>query len=36
VLQDELGEAFRHYEYLRGVLDQPGVQARVPYVVEIQ
>jgi protease-4 len=35
-LKDELGEAFRHYEYLRGILDEPGVQARMPYVVEIQ
>ncbi len=36
VLQDELGEAFRHYEYLRGVLDKPEVQARLPYVIDIR
>ncbi len=34
-LKDELGGAFRHYEYLRGMLDQSGVQARMPFVVEV-
>ncbi len=36
VLQDELGEAFVHYEHLRGMLDGDEVQARMPYVVEIR
>jgi protease-4 len=35
VLRDELGEAFGHYEYLRNVLDEGGIQARMPVVVEI-
>jgi protease-4 len=34
-LEDELGAAFAHYEYLRNVLDEPGVQARMPVVVDI-
>ena len=36
VMKDELGEAFRHYEYLRGMFDESGVQARLPYVLEIR
>ncbi len=36
VLQDELGESFRYYESLREMLDEGGVQARLPYVIEIQ
>ena len=36
VMQDELGEAFVHYEHLRGMLDGDEVQARMPYVVEIR
>jgi protease-4 len=35
-LKEELGEAFGHYEHLRGMLDEKGVQARVPYLLEIQ
>jgi protease-4 len=35
-LKEELGEAFDHYEHLRGMLDERGVQARVPYLMEIQ
>jgi protease-4 len=35
-LKDELGGVFRDYEYLRGMMDQAGVQARMPYVVDIQ
>jgi protease-4 len=35
-LKDELGDAFRHYEYLRGMTNESGVQARLPYVVDIQ
>jgi protease-4 len=34
-LGDELGRSFAHYEYLRNALDQNGVQARMPVVVEI-
>jgi protease-4 len=34
-LKDELGEAFAHYEYLRTALNQDGVQARMPVVLEI-
>ncbi|MDR1671820.1 MAG: signal peptide peptidase SppA [Alistipes sp.] len=34
-LKDELGETFDHYQYLRSMFDEPGVQARLPYVVEI-
>lgn len=37
VLQDELGEAFVHYDNLRRMLDdEDGVQARLPYVLEIR
>ncbi len=36
VLKDELGKAFNHYEYLRGMIDMPGVQARLPYVIDIR
>jgi protease-4 len=35
VMQDDLGESFAHYEYLRGMLDRGGVQARLPFVLEI-
>ncbi len=36
VVRDELGDAFRHYEFLRGMIDEPGVQARMPYVIDIR
>ncbi|MDR2890802.1 MAG: signal peptide peptidase SppA [Alistipes sp.] len=36
VLRDELGAAFRHYEQLRGIFSEPGVQARLPYVIEMR
>lgn len=36
VLQDEMGEAFVQYDKLRRMLDEDGVQARLPYVLEIR
>jgi protease-4 len=36
VLKDELGETFRHYEYIRGMMDDGGIQARLPYVVDVR
>jgi protease-4 len=36
VMQDELGDAFIHYEQLREMLDAEGVQARMPYLLEIK
>ncbi len=35
VLRDELGDSFEQYEYLRSTLDSEEVQARMPFVVEI-
>ncbi len=35
-LREELGAAFSHYQYLRGMMDEGGIQARMPYVVEIR
>jgi protease-4 len=35
-MKEELGEAFKHYEYLRGMTEQGGIQARLPYIVDIQ
>ncbi|MDR2894909.1 MAG: signal peptide peptidase SppA [Alistipes sp.] len=36
ILRNELGTSFRHYESLRGMLDGEGVQARMPYVLEVR
>jgi protease-4 len=35
-LRDELGAAFDQYEYLRSLSSEGGVQARLPYVVDIR
>jgi len=35
IMKDELGDAFKHYNYLKGMLQQGGVVARMPYDVEI-
>lgn len=35
-LRGELGEAFAEYRKLQNILDQPGVQARMPYEIEIR
>jgi len=35
-LGDELGGAFRHYRQMREMFDEEGVQARLPYIIEIQ
>ncbi|MDR2890921.1 MAG: signal peptide peptidase SppA [Alistipes sp.] len=36
VMQDELGAAFEEYEHLRQMLDEKGVQARMPYAIDIR
>lgn len=36
VLRDEMGEMFIHYNRLKEMLDEQGVQARMPYIMEIQ
>lgn len=36
IVKDELGSAFEEYEHLRRMLDEPGVQARLPFVIEIR
>jgi protease-4 len=35
-MKDELGEGYKYYDQLRGLLKQQGVQARMPYDIEIQ
>jgi hypothetical protein len=34
-MKDELGENYKYYEQMRGFLLQRGVQARMPYDIEI-
>ena len=34
-MKDELGENYKYYEQMRGFLSQKGVQARMPYDIEI-
>jgi protease-4 len=34
-MKDELGEGYKYYEQLRSVLSQRGIQARMPYDIEI-
>lgn len=34
-MKDELGEGYKYYEQLRGVVAQQGVLARVPYDMEV-
>lgn len=35
-MKDEMGEGYKYYEQLRGILSQRGVQARMPYDIEIR
>lgn len=35
-MKDELGENYKYYEQLRGFLSQKGVQARMPYDIDIR
>jgi protease-4 len=35
-LRDALGEAFSGYEHLRSLSTEAGIQARLPYVVDIR
>jgi protease-4 len=35
LMKDELGESYKYYEQLRGMLSQKGVQARMPYDIDI-
>jgi len=35
-MKDEMGESYKYYEQLRGVLSQKGIQARMPYDIDIQ
>ena len=34
-MKDEMGETYKYYEQLRGILSQKGVLARMPYDIEI-
>ena len=34
-MKDELGDGYKYYEQLRGILSQKGVLARMPYDIEI-
>jgi protease-4 len=34
-MKDEMGENYKYYEQLRGILSQKGIQARMPYDIEI-
>lgn len=34
-MKDELGEGYKYYEQLRKVMSQSGIQARMPYDIEI-
>lgn len=36
VMRDELGAAFAEYEHLRSTLSETGIQARLPYNVELK
>ena len=36
LMKDELGESYKYYEQLRGLVSQKGVLARMPYDLEIQ
>ncbi len=36
ILKEELGAAFGHYDQVRRMMNQGGIQARLPSVVEIQ
>lgn len=35
-MKDEMGENYKYYEQLRGILSQKGIQARMPYDIEIR
>lgn len=34
-MQNELGDAFVHYNHLMSILETEGVQARMPYIIDI-
>jgi protease-4 len=34
-MKDELGESYKYYEQLRGLISQRGILARMPYDIEI-
>jgi protease-4 len=34
-MKDELGETYKYYEQLRGVISQRGILARMPYDIDI-
>jgi len=35
-MKDELGEGYKYYQQLRNIVAQKGIQARMPYDIEIQ
>ncbi len=35
-LKNELGDAFIHYNHLQNILSQHGIQARMPYIIDMQ
>jgi protease-4 len=34
-MKDEMGEGFKYYEELRGIISQRGILARMPYDIDI-
>ena len=36
ILKEELGASFAQYEYIRQMMNQGGIQARLPFVVDIR
>ncbi len=36
VIKSELGDSYKYYQYLKNVQNMEGVQARIPYFLEIQ
>ncbi|MBN2348612.1 MAG: signal peptide peptidase SppA [Bacteroidales bacterium] len=35
LLKKELGEAYKHYEYIKELKSMEGIQARIPYVIDV-
>jgi protease-4 len=36
LMKDELGETYKYYEELKGIISQKGIQARMPFQLEIR
>jgi protease-4 len=35
-MKDEMGEGYKYYQQLKGIMAQKGIQARMPYDIDIQ